>query len=121
LIEGEPYWLAHELVISRSKTVEEGEGIDFSYYRDAYGRRVITSYTRLFTESGRIEEMTATSLFVDLTGNPEEIPAREYRLSPEIAASLEGLQLQTGEMILFRYRIEEDDTKIITILERMNP
>jgi len=117
IIEEEPYWLAYELMLSSSKFVQKGDYIDFDYYIDDYGRKVITSYIKIFTECGRFERIEAKTLYVKLMGNPDEIEAKEYLLSDEIIKKLDNIRLKKGEVIQFQYIYEKENLKKIISLE----
>ena len=119
MIEGEPYWLAYELLLSSSKFVEEYDYITFEYYVDGYGRKVITTYDKRYTDTGRFESANGTTIFVKLTGNPDEIDSKPYEMSIEAVEMLQGLGLNKGETIKFQYIVEQSGLKRIVSLERM--
>ncbi|SRR6056297_290655 len=119
MIKGEPYWIAYELLLSSSKIVEEYDYITFEYYVDDYGRNVITTYEKQHTDTGRLESIEGTTIFIKLTGNPDEIDAKKYEMSSEAVDMLEGLGLNKGEVIKFKYIVEQSGLKRIVSLERM--
>jgi|GEM_PF-1311317 len=119
MIEGKPYHLAYELLLSSSKLVEEYEYIEFDYYVDDYGRKVITSYEKILTESGRFDGIVGTSISVKLSGNPDEIGAKKYLLSDEVEKAMDSIQLKIGDEIRFHYIVGQEGLKKIVSLERM--
>jgi len=119
MIEGEPYHLAYELLLSSSRFVEEGDYISFDYYVDDYGRKVITSYEKILTESGRFDGIVGTTIAVKLSGNPDEIGAKKYLFSDEVEKALDSIQLKIGEEIRFHYTVGQEGLKRIVSLERM--
>lgn len=119
MVEGDPYHLAYELLLSSSRLVEEGDYISFDYYVDDYGRKVITTYEKRHTDTGRFESANGTTIFVKLTGNPDEIDSKPYEMSSEAFNMMQGLELNKGEAIKFQYIVEQSGLKRIVSLERM--
>jgi len=120
MVEGEPYHLAYELLLSSSRFVEEGDYISFDYYVDDYGRKVITTYEKILTESGRFDGIEGTSISVKLSGSPDEMEGKKYLLSDEVRKVIDSLQLKKGEEIRFHYIVGQGGLKKIVSLERMN-
>ncbi len=119
MIKGEPYWIAYELLHSSSKIVEEYDYIDFYYYVDDYGRNVITTYEKRYTDTGRFDSANGTTIFVKLTGNPDEIDSKPYEMSSEAVEMLQGLGLNKGETIKFQYIVEQSGLKRIVKIDRI--
>jgi len=119
MIEGDPYYLPYQSMISTPESVAEGDYIDLEYYVDGYGRNVITWYEKIFTESGRFESKEGILMAIKLVGNPDGIEAKEYLLSAEAEETMESLQLKMGEEIRFHYVVEQEGVKKIVSLERM--
>jgi hypothetical protein len=72
------------------------------------------------TDSGRFMGKTETGLIeVKISGTPDELPAKSFRLTAEAAKLVNKLALDVEEEILFRYLPDQDSDGLIFDLERM--
>ena len=123
MIDGEPFFLAYELMHTSSDSAEKVEKEDyiyFDYYKDTYGRKVITSFEKRFTDTGRFDNVQGNMIFIQLSGNPNEIKASAYALTPEIMEMITKLELDKGEELGFDYIVGQSGLKTIVSLEKID-
>ncbi len=71
-------------------------------------------------DSGRFMGLAETGLVeVKISGTPDELPARSYRLTTEAAKLVDELALDVEEEILFRYLPDQESDGLIFDLDRI--
>ncbi len=95
-----------------------------SYPEQGGARKVViidgSSAEDFSIDSGRYMGQVETELIeVKISGTPDELPARSYRLTSEAASLVNKLALDAEEEILFRYLPDQESDGLIFDLERI--
>ena len=72
------------------------------------------------TDSGTFVRLIgADQVEIRISGVPEAIPPRVFRLYEEVAANFDTLELQEGDQVLFSYSINSQNEDVITEIEKI--
>lgn len=73
------------------------------------------------TDSGRyVGQIDNNSIEIKISGVPDAIAARAFRLSAELRADFDALKLKTNDEVLFRYIPKEGEQPIIIEMVKMH-
>lgn len=71
-------------------------------------------------DSGRFDEITKDGIMkVKISGVPDNVAAKEFRLDDKIKQSIKSMNLEKGMEIIFTYYLDKDENPIVLEINKM--
>ena len=107
--------------------LNSGDTVEYDYYLNEQGQKVVTTIKLLSKgepqakiDSGRyVGQLDINSIEIRISGVPEEVSPRVFRLSEVIKNNLEAYDLHKDDVVKFTYIPSEEGLPLIIAIEKI--